>query len=256
MPKILFLDIETSPNLVYVWGLWDQNVAINQIVESGHTLCWAAQWQGEKEIMFSAIWKDGRRKMVKRIHDLLSEADIVVHYNGKRFDIPTLNKEFLLHGFTPPAPYKQVDLLEVVKKKFRFPSNKMDFIAQALEIGAKVEHKGMELWRGCMAGNKEDQAAMEEYNRQDVNLLSPIYTRVLPWVDNHPNVGLFVDTTEPVCSHCGSSHIQSRGPRKHERTGVALYQRFQCQDCGKWLRGGQNELPKDKRAVLLRGVQS
>ena len=26
--KILFLDLETSPNLAHVWGLWQQNVAI------------------------------------------------------------------------------------------------------------------------------------------------------------------------------------------------------------------------------------
>lgn len=50
--KILMLDIEVSPNTAHVWGLWQQNVSINQLMESSYTLCWAAKWHGTKEVMF------------------------------------------------------------------------------------------------------------------------------------------------------------------------------------------------------------
>ena len=33
--KILGLDIETAPNTAHVWSLWKQNIAINQIVNTG-----------------------------------------------------------------------------------------------------------------------------------------------------------------------------------------------------------------------------
>ncbi len=55
--KILLLDIETSPNLAYVWGLFKQNVAINQIKESGSVLCWAAKWYGSRDVMFDSAHK-------------------------------------------------------------------------------------------------------------------------------------------------------------------------------------------------------
>jgi len=53
--KILFCDIETAPNLAYVWGLYDQNVAISQMVNSGYVLCWAANWLDSDEFMFDSI---------------------------------------------------------------------------------------------------------------------------------------------------------------------------------------------------------
>ena len=70
--------------------------------------------------------------MLEGIHKLLDEADAVIHYNGKRFDIPSLNKEFLLNGMFPPAPFKEIDLLTVARGRFRFVSNKLDYVAQQL----------------------------------------------------------------------------------------------------------------------------
>ncbi len=98
------IDIEVSPNTAHVWGIYDQNISINQLLESSYTLCYAAKWYGESKIMFDSIQKSGKKKMLESVHKLLDEADAVVHYNGSRFDIPILQKEFLLSGMNPPAP--------------------------------------------------------------------------------------------------------------------------------------------------------
>ena len=185
--KILLLDIESSPNVAHVWGIWQQNVGINQLMESSYVLCWAAKWLGEEEIMFDSVHVSKPKKMLKRIHDLISEADAVIHYNGTKFDMPTLNKEFLLHEMNPPAPYKQIDLLKQVRSQFRFPSNKLDYVAQRLGLGSKTAHEGHELWVKCMNKDKDAWFRMEEYNKQDVILLEKLYHRLLPWIKNHPN---------------------------------------------------------------------
>ncbi len=52
----------------------------------------------------------------------------------------------------PPAPFKEIDLLTVAKGRFRFVSNKLDYVAQQLGLGKKTEHSGHELWVQCMAG--------------------------------------------------------------------------------------------------------
>jgi len=171
MSKILLLDIEMAPNVAHVWGIWDQNIGLNQLRESSYVMCYAAKWLGDKKMMFDSVKKSGDKKMLAGIHKLLDEADAVIHYNGKRFDIPSLNKEFLLHGMFPPAPFKEIDLLTVAKSRFRFVSNKLDYVAQSLGLGKKTEHSGHELWVQCMAGIPKAWKTMEEYNKNDVILL-------------------------------------------------------------------------------------
>lgn len=234
--KLLLLDIESAPNLVHVWGLWQQNVGLPQIIDSGYVLCWAAKWYGEDEIMYSSIL-DSPKKMLTKIHKLLNESDVVIHYNGTKFDIPTLNKEFILHGMDPPAPYKQIDLLKTARAAFRFPSNKLDYIAQALGLGKKIKHKGHELWVDCMAKKKEAWKEMEEYNKQDVTLLERLYNKFKPWIKNHPNYTLYLEETAPLCPTCGSPVYTRRG---FAYTAVGKYQRYQCTNCKSWFKDRKN----------------
>lgn len=234
--KILLLDIETSPNTAHVWGLWQQNVGLPQLLESSYVLCWAAKWYNEKDVMFDSIHESQPKMMLKRIHKLLSEADAVIHYNGTKFDIPTLNKEFVQQGFTPPAPYKQIDLLKVSRNQFKFPSNKLDYVAQALKVGKKFKHIGHELWIQCMNDDPDAWAQMKEYNTADVLLLEKVYDKLKPWIKNHANQSNH--SGELVCPNCGGTHYQSRG---HYFTQTGKYTRFQCQECGNWFRGGKSQ---------------
>ena len=243
--NILFLDIETSPNTAHVWGLWNQTVSINQLLESSSTLCWAAKWADEDGVMFDSIYQSTPKQMIKRIHNLLEHADMVVHYHGTSFDIPTLNKEFIAHGLKPPSPYKEVDLLKTIRKRFRFASNKLDYVAQKLGLGKKHPHKGHELWIECMAHKQEAWATMEEYNRQDVVLLEKLYYRVLPWIKHHPNHSAF--DNRPICPNCGHDKAQCRG---FALTQTGKYQRYQCKGCGSWYRSVEREpMAKYQRRV-------
>jgi uncharacterized protein YprB with RNaseH-like and TPR domain len=121
--------------------------------------------------------------MVSTAHALLDLADVVMTWNGRKFDIPHLNREFLGLGFSPPSPYQQIDLYQVVKKNFLFPSNKLQYVSQALGLDGKVAHEGHGLWVACMEGDPEAWALMERYNKQDVWMLEEIYGRVQPWID-------------------------------------------------------------------------
>lgn len=229
--KILLLDIETFPNIVHSWGLFNQNIGITQIVKSGHTACWAAKWLGEKKTMYYGLNTATNAKMLKEIWKLLDEADAVVHYNGARFDIPTLNKEFVKHGLLPPSPYKQIDLLRTARKMFKFASNKLDYVCQFLGIGAKTRHKGHELWTECMANNEKSWKLMQRYNIQDVALLEKLYNKLLPWIPNHPNRQMY---GHEGCPHCSSKDVQKRG---FAYALTQKYQRYKCNDCGTWSRG-------------------
>jgi DNA polymerase elongation subunit (family B) len=242
--KILLLDIETSPHSVYAWGLFKQNISLSQVKDTSRVLCSAYKWLGERKTNFTSEWTDGVDGMLEKMYNVIEEADAIVTYNGNRFDLPTLNKEFLLTGYRPPAPYKSVDLYRTVKNKFRFASNKLDHVAQQLGLGSKTDHYGFQMWLDVMDGNKKAQKLMETYNKQDVVLLEKVYDIVLPWVANHPNRSHHSGSA--VCPNCGSKHLQHRG---FTITAVGRQQRFQCQDCGKWSKASASceKTPKESR---------
>lgn len=191
-------------------------------MEPGYTLCFAAQWLGSREIIFDSVKVSGKVGLIKHAHRLLDEADVVCHYNGQNFDIPTLRGEFMARRLKPPSPFAQVDLLKVART-VRIPSRKLDYFARMLGLGGKIEHKGMDLWRDCMAGDAAAWRTMERYNKQDVRLLARLYKELAPWITSVPH--------DP--SNCQHERVQARGVA---RTKQGVYRRFQCNDCGAWIR--------------------
>lgn len=249
--KVLLCDVETRAHEVMAWGLFQQNISINQILRPGSTICAAMKWLGDhpRKTVFTSEWEDGMEEMVKRIHDMMSEADAIITYNGDKFDVPVLHKEFVLHGLHPPKPSISIDLYKTVKRQFRFASNKLDFVCQQLGLGAKTQHKGMDLWRGVIDGNEKDRKTMKVYNIQDVALLEKLYNKLRPWIATHPSVPLHNgDTEEQACRTCGSHKLQSRG---YKHTKTAIYQQFQCQECGSWMRNRLLDAVAGKRKGLM-----
>jgi uncharacterized protein YprB with RNaseH-like and TPR domain len=179
--KILLLDIETTPLQVYTWGLWDQNIGINQIIKSTEMMCFGAKWLGQKSVTFKSVHHDGKKSMLEELHKLMDEADALVGWNSASFDHKHINREFLENGMTPPSPVKDLDLMTIVKANFQFPSNKLDYVAQKLGVGSKVKHSGFELWIKCMEGEDKAWKEMKKYQIQDVQLLDSLYGILLPW---------------------------------------------------------------------------
>lgn len=249
--KILVIDIETAPNLAYVWGLFNQNIGLNQIKQTGRVIAFAAKWHGSRQVEFYSEYDFEQEKLTALAHNemvgaawrLLDEADIVVHWNGEAFDIPHLNREFAELGMAPPSPFKQIDLMKVARKVFRFTSNKLDHVAQQLGIGAKVHTGGFELWLGCMAGDVKSWRLMRRYNKQDVNITDGVYVHLKPWVPHHPHIGLY-DGDMTKCGRCQQGKLQRRG---YATTSLGKYQRYQCTNCGGWTRGKRNVLMADTR---------
>lgn len=242
--KVLLLDIETSFKIAGVWGTYDQNVSADQLFQDTHVLCWAAKWQGEKKIMTDALFLHPKaykadptndKPVLEKIWKLLDEADYVIGQNCHRFDLPVLNARFIQHGMKPPSPYIVIDTLLIARRRFKFTSNRLDDLGKALNVGRKKETGGFSLWRDIVL--KHDLKAfrkMVAYNKQDVVLLEKVYTALRPWDTQHPNVN--PDMEKLLCNVCGSKHLQHRGVR---RTAHQTYQRYQCIDCGHWLRAAK-----------------
>jgi hypothetical protein len=230
--KILAWDIELTPMTVYSWSLWPNFIAIQQIEKTQDVMCFGARWYGEKKVAFKSTHHHGKKEMLETIHALLDEADAVMSWNGQSFDTKHINREFIEAGMTPPSPYKEIDLMRVAKRRFKFASNKLDHVSQILGVGKKVPHEGFQLWLDCMASDEKAWAKMKKYQLQDVNLLIDLYEKLLPWINNHPNVAAY-DGLESGCPNCGSMDLNRRG---FEVLTAGKYQKFQCKKCATWTR--------------------
>lgn len=238
-PRTLVLDIETAPAKVWIWGLYNQNIGLPQIIEPTRMICFAAKWTDAKRTMFFSEWDHGHEGMVNAAYELLTEADMVVTFNGDRFDLPHLNREFAEWGHQRPAPYQSIDLYKATRKQMRFLSHKMAHITERLELTEKLKHEGFELWTKVLAGDPKAQRQMRAYNKRDVTVTEDLYFELLPWIDNHPNLALFVDKDvfgRALCPRCASPLLQRRG---FAVTRVSKYQRYQCTACGAWSRDGK-----------------
>lgn len=254
-PRILTFDIETLPIESYTWGLFDQNVGLNQIKTDWAALSIAAKWLGEDEVWY----EDTRHKatirddkdMIAKLCALLDQADIVVGQNVKKFDMRKIRARAMMHGLPPFKEPLVQDTMLMARSIGSFTSNKLEYLSKNLTDAPKSAHAkfpGFELWLGVMQGNQEAWDEMREYNIQDVIATEKLYLALRPWVRNHPNVAHWYNDDQRRCPRCGSVNLHNNGTTFR---GVSEYHAYTCSDCGGHSRSRFTLNTKDKRKALV-----
>lgn len=231
-PKILFLDLETSPNIGYIWGKWEQNVI--DFKKEWEILSFAYKWADKKTVhcVTRSHFNDPTDKsLVKALWKIMNECDVMVAHNGDQFDNKKAKARFLVHGLTPPSPYKTVDTKKIAKGQFNFNSNALDDLGKALGVGRKEKTGGFDLWLGCMANKRASWRLMTKYNKQDVLLLERVYLKLLPWANNHPNVSSWIG--DRACPKCAGTRLKSKGL---VYTRTSAFRKYVCLGCGGYSR--------------------
>lgn len=224
-PKILFLDIETSPYLIRSWGTYETDAL--EILEEVRVISFAYRWYGKRTEVHAGDTQS-EWQMLSNIKWLLEEADAVVAHNGQQFDMRVINGRMLKYGMLPPKPVRVIDTLKVARRYFKLPSNRLDALGAYLKVGRKLVHTGYNLWKGVLAGDKKAWQTMKRYNRQDVDLLYRVYLKLRPWMgDGHPQ--LFHHGSCGTCGAAGA--LNSRGIY---RTKTLTKARLCCTRCGTW----------------------
>ncbi len=252
-PAIYSFDLETFPNLGYVWGKWEQNLLAYK--QHGYLMSLAYKQLGHPKVEclalpdYEATYKldpvdDGA--LTKTLWHLFDKADVLIGHNGKQFDAKKSYSAFLKHNLPPPRPVKIVDTKIVSKAVLRQDSNSLDDLGEFFGLGRKKRTGGIDLWLDCGEGNMAAWRKMKAYNKQDVVLLEKVYLKLLPFMTGHPNYNLLIgEQMDRLCPNCGSPNIQRRG---YEMTRVTRFARFQCQDCGAWGKKPMNKTEKEKEA--------
>ena len=261
LPKIFLTDIETAPLKAYIWESKTRYVPPTMFdgeYNNWFMLSWAGKWLLEPKIYGDvltpkqAIERDDSA-LTYQLWKMLDEADIVVMHNGNKFDKKMMNMRFLLHGFPPPSPYKVVDTLTVSRSQFLLPSYKLSYIAEILGISQKVKHEGIDMWIKCLAGDEEALENMGKYNIGDIYPLEELYLMIRPWIKNHPNIGVYAETDEPVCPVCGDVHLHMI-PDSYSITAVSKFQNYRCGEYGAISKKRTSALPIQVRRALVTGA--
>lgn len=254
-PKILLVDIETSPLKGYFWRLFEEQGGTGMLEDDWFILSWSAKWYDEDKVMYmdqrNAKDLEVEKKILEPLHKLMDEADVIVAHNGDKFDIKRINTRFVKNGL--PAlikgiDFRSVDTLKIAKKHFDFTSNKLEYLAKFLGCEQKKmkskKYPGPTLWIECLARNKAAFDEMGAYNRQDVKTLQDVYDKLKAY-DTSINFAVFNDGKH-VCS-CGSKHLIKKG-LSYSNNGI--YQRWKCSKCGKPFKDKENLLSLEQRKNL------
>lgn len=246
-PRIILWDIETSHNLVAAFNLWERHgmsLPHDNIIRERYIISAAWKLLGEKHVHAVSVLDDRRRydksphddnHVVRRLHQVLSTADVIVAHHGDAYDSKFFAARALFHNLPKLPPIKSVDTRKIAKKHFLFNSNRLDYLGQHLGLGKKLEtEKG--LWLRVLRGEASAVRQMVTYNKGDVELLEKVFLKLRPYVEDAINRHLY--GLHSGCPRCGSIRVQSRGTRK---AITRTYRQFQCQDCGGWFRDSHIE---------------
>ena len=251
--KIVAVDLEVSPSLMYAYGYYDPKVI--KVVEQPKLLSVAWKWLGESKTYcetladFNSVGKNNDKPLIERLWQLMNDCHIFLAYNGDSFDYKVANTFFVQNGMNPPSPCKRIDPIKYARRYFKFNCNKLDYVGKLLLGEGKTEATYGDCWEDLMFGDKKARKKadklMKIYNKNDVDILEKIYLKLRPWADNHPNLAL-MSGHDSVCPRCG----RNEGFRlsKYRYTGAQINAvQYQCKSCGSYI---TRRLDKEEREAL------
>ena len=253
LPKILMLDIETTPIPVWAWSLGKQYIQTHSMMKDSdgkvidwYVLSWSAKWLYDDKVLSDVLTSKeavsrNDKRILHSVWKLLDEADIIIAHNGDKFDLRKIKARFLSNNIMPPMPYKTIDTLKIARKEFALSSNKQDYITKLLGVQKKLD-TDFQLWIDCMNGDTKALKKMERYNKHDVIGLEQMYLKLRPYMTGHPNIAVMME--ENVCSTCGSDSLNNVG--KYYFTGSSKYELYYCNGCmSPHIRGKNNVSEKN-----------
>lgn len=230
----LFFDIETSPNIGLFWEAgYKKNIDYSNIIKERAIICICYKWEDESEVSY-LTWdrKQCDKKMIQEFVKVADMANELVGHNGDKFDLAWIRTRCLYHGIPMFPNYTTIDTLKISRSKFRFNSNRLNYIADFLGIGNKIKTE-FGMWKDIVLKNdKKAMDKMVKYCQMDVKLLERVFKRLNPHIEAKTHYGVVFGTDRKDCPECGSDDLNIKGYRI-TASGIKKVQ-YQCQTCGKY----------------------
>jgi uncharacterized protein YprB with RNaseH-like and TPR domain/predicted RNA-binding Zn-ribbon protein involved in translation (DUF1610 family) len=232
--KRLYFDIETSPNIGFFWTAgFKLNISTESIIKERAIICICYKWEEDK-VTHSLNWdsKQNDKKMLQEFIKVANEADELVGHNGDKFDLAWVRTRCLFHRIDMFPTYITIDTLKVARSKFKFNSNKLNYIAKYLGIGQKI-HTDYDLWKDIVLNKDKDAMdKMIKYCKMDVILLEKVHKELSLHIPAKTHYGVIFGAYKGSCPECGSDDIV-RNNKRVTASGVVKVQ-MRCNTCGKF----------------------
>lgn len=230
----LFFDIETSPNIGLFWEAgYKKNITTDNIIKERAIICICYKWEDEKEV-YSLQWdgKQNDKTMLTKFILVANQANELVGHNGDKFDLAWVRTRCLFHHIDMFPTYTTIDTLKVARSKFRFQSNRLNYIAEFLGLGGKIKTE-YNLWKDILL--KNDKVAMEKmikYCKKDVTLLEQVFKALRGHMLPKTHYGVIFGEDRGTCPECGSNDL-IKNNKVTTATGLTRIQ-YKCNTCNKY----------------------
>lgn len=230
----LYFDCECSPNIGFFWQSgYKLNIGPQNIIKERGLICICYKWEDEKET-HSLKWdaKQCDKKMLQAFVKVVNEADELIGHNGDKFDLAWIRTRCLFHEIEMFPTYTTIDTLKVARSKFKFNSNKLDYIGKFLGIGQKIK-TDFSLWTDIVLKKcPKAMAQMIKYCKMDVILLEKVHKKLSNHIPAKTHYGVIFGEGRGSCPECGSDELVIN-KRKTLASGVVKVQ-YQCKVCNKY----------------------
>lgn len=231
----LFFDIETSFNVGIFWRSgYNLNINPGDIIHERAIICICYKWEDEEEV-HSLEWdsKQSDKAMLKKFIKIMDSATEIVAHNGDRFDMKWLRTRCLFHNLPMMPKYKTIDTLKQAKSYFNFNSNKLDYIAKFLNVGAKMDTGGLDLWKDIVfKKNVKAMAKMVEYCKMDVTVLQAVFVKLNSYTLASTNYAVLLGGEKHECPECGN--INTYFNKTVTTTAGTIHHWMKCLPCKKY----------------------
>ena len=239
--KRLFFDIEVAPNIGLFWDAgYKKNISADSIIKERAIICICYKWEDDEDVQW-LTW-DKRQNDKKMLHDFIqvaNKADEIVGHNGDKFDLAWIRTRCLFHGIPMFPQYVTVDTLKISRSKFKFNSNKLDYIAKFLKLGGKT-HTEFSMWTDILLKNDRKQLdKMVDYCVNDVVVLENVYKAMSNHIAPKTHFGVIFGSSKHDCPECGSDSLLKDG-FTYLASG-AMRQRYQCKTCHKYFTANEKK---------------
>lgn len=256
--RILILDVERLDGITqqHYWDRGDlknRYVHYETVTRQPRTTIMCAKWYDQPDVIRLAEWdKGGRPVFLKKIHRLMSEADIIVGHYIDNADVPWLKGDLHIEAGLPPLPpFKTVDTLKVLRREFKSgaPFKSLDAFTQIVGVPSKTDRYDRHaMERAVTEKSTEDRDRLVSYCAGDVIATQWLYDWLRPHIKNHPH--LFVDGSDSLttCNRCGHETKELEG--KRYVANVLTYSMRKCSNC----QGHSRISIEPQRMTIVRGV--
>ena len=230
--KRLFFDIETSPMVVYSWRIgYNLSITPDNIINEWKIICISYKWEHENEVKhFTWDENQDEKQMLIDFINIANQADELVAHNGDRFDIKKIRTRCVFHRIPMFPKYRTLDTLTKSKSAFNFSSNKLDYIAKFLGVGAKLQHEGFPMWVKCLQNDKQALKDMVKYCDMDIVVLEDVFLTLQSYIKPNTHAGVVVGGTKRDCPICASSNVSLLKNDVTEKGTISRV--MECQSCG------------------------